>query len=105
MYPGVRPVMWEVTDQAKNSVATLRLLQLARPKGGRNKDDYDPYRVSVSARSANATPRLAELALPIPRKVRQNILPPVWKHRLVDSDRMGRSVFLDARFFRSRVIE
>jgi len=66
-----RPVRWEVGDNAKNAIATLRLQQLARPKSARlRKDDYDPYRVSVGAKNSQATSRVCELAEPIPRKVR-----------------------------------
>ena len=71
-YKGERSVQWSVSDNAKNSTATLRMQQLARPKSGRLRvDDYDPYKVSPAARLARVTPRVTDLSLPIPRKVRQ----------------------------------
>jgi len=70
-YIGERPVQWAVSDQAKNSTATLRLQQLARPKSGRMLiDDYDPYRVSAAAKTTRASPRVGELAMPLGRKCR-----------------------------------
>jgi hypothetical protein len=73
-YKGERFVQWPVSDNAKNSTATLRLQQLARPKSGRlRSDDYDPYRVSQAARLARVTPRVSELSSPVPRKVRQKV--------------------------------
>ena len=69
---GERSVQWPVSEQAKNSVATLRLQQLARPKSGRLQiDDYDPYRVSAAAKSTRASPRVGELSMPLSRKCRQ----------------------------------
>ncbi|KAK2151117.1 hypothetical protein LSH36_375g04030 [Paralvinella palmiformis] len=71
-YKGERPVQWLVSDNAKNSTASLRLQQLARPRSGRlTKDDYDPYKVTPSARTARPTPRILELCTPLPRKIRQ----------------------------------
>jgi len=71
-YKGERPVIWVVTDTAKSANATHRLQQLARPKSGRLRhDDYDPYKVTQAARLARVTPRVSELAIPIPRKIRQ----------------------------------
>ena len=70
-YLGERTVRWPVTDSARNATATLRLQQLSRPKSARlKKDDYDPYRVTLSALKARPAPRLCELSLPIPRKIR-----------------------------------
>lgn len=70
-FKGERPVMWVVSDTAKNAIATVRLQQMARPRSGRTlNDDYDPYKVTAAARNARATPRISELSAPIPRKVR-----------------------------------
>ncbi|KAL4218541.1 hypothetical protein ACF0H5_023275 [Mactra antiquata] len=67
-----RPVQWEVEQSALNAIATLRLQQLARPRSRTMiKDDYDPYKISPSAKRARCTPRVDELCVPIPRKVRQ----------------------------------
>lgn len=71
-YKGERPVQWPISDNAKNSAASLRLQQLARPRSGRlSKDDYDPYKVTPSARTARPTPRIVQLSTPLPRKIRQ----------------------------------
>ena len=70
-YRPERPVKWAVSDTAKNAIATVRLQQMARPKSGRMiSDDYDPYRVTAAARNTRPSPRVTELAMPIPRKVR-----------------------------------
>jgi len=54
---------------------TMRQQQLARPKPRVALDqDYDPYKVSNGARNAVASPRVSELAVPIPRKVRSKKL-------------------------------
>ena len=75
LYKPEKTVIWTVSDIAMNAAATLRLQQLARPKSARlRKDDYDPYKVSLGARNARATPRVTELCEPIPRKVRQKKL-------------------------------
>ena len=53
----------------------MRQQQLARPKPRVALDqDYDPYKVSNGARNAVASPRVSELAVPIPRKVRSKKL-------------------------------
>lgn len=66
-----RPVQWLVENSALNAIATLRLQQLARPRSRTMiKDDYDPYRVSPSAKRARITPRVEELCVPLPRKIR-----------------------------------
>ena len=50
---------------------TTRQHQLARPKTRTPLDqDYDGYKVSYAARNALASPRVSELALPVPRKQR-----------------------------------
>ena len=70
-FQGERPIQWEVTNPALNAIATLRLQQLSRPRSRTMiKDDYDPYKVSQAARRARCTPRLEELCVPLPRKVR-----------------------------------
>ena len=70
-YLGERPVRWPVSDTAKNAIATVRLQQMARPKSGRlHNDDYDPYKVTAAARLTRPSPRVCELSVPIPRKVR-----------------------------------
>jgi hypothetical protein len=67
-----RPIQWPVTEEALKAIASLRLQQMARPHSRTMiKDDHDPYRVSLPARRARATPRMEELAVPLPRKVRQ----------------------------------
>lgn len=71
LFKDERPVQWQVQSSALNAIATLRLQQLARPRSRTMiKDDYDPYRVSPSARRARCTPRVEELCVPLPRKVR-----------------------------------
>ncbi|ELU07112.1 hypothetical protein CAPTEDRAFT_168481 [Capitella teleta] len=72
-YKPERSVLWPVTHNAKNAVATTRLQQLSRPKSARlTQYDFDNwYKVNPSALSAHCTNRLATLAEPIPRKVRQ----------------------------------
>ncbi|XP_002738421.1 sperm microtubule associated protein 2-like [Saccoglossus kowalevskii] len=69
-YQPEKYVQWPVSENAMKALATLRLQQLARPKSRGKVDNYDPYKVTPSARSARATPRIAELANPIPRKIR-----------------------------------
>ena len=72
LFKDERPVQWQVQGPALNAIATLRLQQLARPRSRTMiKDDYDPYKVSPSARRARCTPRVDELCVPLPRKVRQ----------------------------------
>lgn len=70
-FKGERPVQWPIPENVKNASAGIRLQLLARPKSGRLKsDDYDPYTVSTAARQSKPTPRVEELAAPIPRKVK-----------------------------------
>ncbi|XP_066268784.1 sperm microtubule associated protein 2-like [Branchiostoma lanceolatum] len=66
-----RTVQWAVSDNAKTSIATIRLQQLSRPKSRGGNDDYDPYKVPRPALLAQASARISELCTPIPRKVRQ----------------------------------
>lgn len=66
-----RPIRWDVSKEALESIASLRLQQLSRPRSRTMiKDDYDPYKINPSAKKARATPRVEELCVPIPRKVR-----------------------------------
>lgn len=66
-----RSIQWVVGNSALNAIATLRLQQLARPRSRTMiKDDFDPYRISPSAKRARCTPRIEELCVPLPRKVR-----------------------------------
>ena len=63
---------WDIPEQALKINASLRVCQLARPRS-RNMakdDDFDPYFVPKAARHATITPRVEELAIPLPRKVR-----------------------------------
>ncbi|XP_039254832.1 sperm microtubule associated protein 2-like isoform X2 [Styela clava] len=70
-YMGNRSVIWPVAPNVMQVQATTRVQQLARPKTRQALDqDYDPYRVSFAARMAVPSPRVVDLALPIPRKVR-----------------------------------
>ncbi|XP_062573164.1 sperm microtubule associated protein 2-like isoform X2 [Saccostrea cucullata] len=70
-FVGEKPVQWQVDESALKAIANLRLQQLCRPRSRTMiKDDYDPYKVSMAARRAHATPRVEELCVPIPRKVR-----------------------------------
>ncbi|XP_045180333.2 testicular haploid expressed gene protein-like isoform X1 [Mercenaria mercenaria] len=67
-----RSIQWTVGNSALNAIATLRMQQLARPRSRTMiRDDYDPYRISPSAKRARCTPRIDELCVPLPRKVRQ----------------------------------
>ncbi|XP_052765498.1 testicular haploid expressed gene protein-like isoform X2 [Mya arenaria] len=66
-----RPIQWTVGNSALNAIATLRLQQMARPRSRTMiKDDFDPYKISPSAKRARCTPRVEELCVPIPRKVK-----------------------------------
>jgi len=65
-----KTIQWPVSDPAKKALATIRLQQLARPKSRGKYDNYDPYKVTPAARNARPTPRIGELSMPIPRKVR-----------------------------------
>lgn len=70
-FQGERPVQWQVENSALNAIATIRLQQLARPRSRTMiKDDYDPYKISPSARRARCTPRVEELCVPLARKCR-----------------------------------
>ncbi|KAL8623686.1 hypothetical protein ACOMHN_004751 [Nucella lapillus] len=70
-FHGEKPVQWPVSEQALKSLASLRLQQLSRPHSRTMiRDDFDPYKVSPAARKTRPTPRLEELAMPIPRKAK-----------------------------------
>ncbi|XP_059141773.1 testicular haploid expressed gene protein-like [Physella acuta] len=70
-FKDARSIQWPVSHDALEAIASLRLQQLARPPTrALTKDDYDPYRIVSSALRYQSTPRIDELALPIPRKVR-----------------------------------
>ncbi|XP_064597676.1 sperm microtubule associated protein 2-like [Liolophura sinensis] len=69
-YQEEKQIQWPVSDSAMKAIASLRLQQLARPRSrSLLKDDYDPYKVTFAARHAHTTPRVEELAVPLPRKV------------------------------------
>lgn len=70
-----KPIRWETTESSKKAIATLRLQQLARPTSRGKTENYDPYKISSAAIHARPTPRIDELATPIPRKVRQKKTP------------------------------
>lgn len=64
---------FSVSKEAQNCIATERVHQLARPKNRHpESEDYDPntWFVSRSALLAQPSPRIDELATPLPRKVR-----------------------------------
>ena len=68
-----RDVQWKVKKACTSYVATDLTLKLARPKSyNAALEDYNPraWSVSHAALMAQATPRLSELATPLPRKVR-----------------------------------
>ena len=67
-----RPVRWPMSEEIRLAKASSRVCQLATPKARRMiKDDYNPYKVSCGARSANVSDRTCELARPFPWKIRQ----------------------------------
>lgn len=64
---------FSVSKEAMNCIATERVHQLARSKNKHPEtEDYDPhtFTVSRSALLAQPSPRIDELATPLPRKVR-----------------------------------
>ncbi|XP_072175851.1 uncharacterized protein [Diadema setosum] len=65
-----KPIRWKTEDSALKAIATLRLQQLARPKSRGKSEQFDPYKVSTAAIHGRPTPRIEELCMPIPRKVR-----------------------------------
>ncbi|TRY92107.1 hypothetical protein DNTS_028962 [Danionella cerebrum] len=67
-----RPVSWPVSTHVLNAVASERVQTLARPKSRQALyEGYDASRISPAARAATASPRLRELALPLPRKCKE----------------------------------
>ena len=73
-YKGCREVQWTVSETTLKALPSLRVQQLARPKSrSQFIDHYDEgaYKVSSAAKHVQATPRLEELCVPLPRKVRQ----------------------------------
>lgn len=71
-YQGPR-LSLSVSKEAQSCIATERVHQLARPKNKHPEaEDFDPltYTVSQAALLAVSSPRIAELATPLPRKVR-----------------------------------
>nr|XP_029505054.1 testicular haploid expressed gene protein-like isoform X2 [Oncorhynchus nerka] len=64
-YAQDRPVIWPV----RKAVASERVQVLSRPNQRKALfQGYNPYTVTLAARSASASPRLQELCLPLPRK-------------------------------------
>ncbi|XP_038051834.1 testicular haploid expressed gene protein-like isoform X2 [Patiria miniata] len=70
-FQNARSIQWDVSESALKAIATLRMQQLARPKSRGKNDNYDPYKLTTASLHARATPRIEELCLPIPRKIRQ----------------------------------
>lgn len=68
----LRDVLWPVSDEAKSHTATELTVRLSQPKN-KNMEDYNPraWTVSRAALLAQPSPRLSELATPLPRKCRQ----------------------------------
>ena len=68
--PG-REVRWPVSAATRNYVASESLQKLARPRS-RSEGDYDPnaYNISRGALVAQPSPRITQLATPLPRKCR-----------------------------------
>ena len=67
-----RDVQWKVSRASLSHIATDLTLKLARPKShNAAQEDYNPraWSVSRAALMAQASPRLGELATPLPRKV------------------------------------
>ena len=73
-----KPVRWNTEDSTLKAIATLRIQQLARPKSRGKNEQFDPYKVSSAAVHARPTPRIDELCLPIPRKIRQKKAGGTW---------------------------
>ena len=73
-YKECRQVQWTISENTLKALPSLRVQQLARPKSrSQFIDHYDEssYKVSSAAKHAQATPRIEELCVPLPRKVRQ----------------------------------
>ncbi|XP_065652168.1 sperm microtubule associated protein 2 isoform X2 [Hydra vulgaris] len=69
-YKECRSVIWDVSCGAKNALPTIRVQQLALPKKSQYKEDYDSDwdKVNPTALVAKPSPRIEELAQPLPRK-------------------------------------
>nr|XP_023996318.1 testicular haploid expressed gene protein-like [Salvelinus alpinus] len=68
-YAQDRPVIWPVPGPVRKAVASERVQVLSRPNQRKALfQGYNPYTVTLAARSASASPRLQELCLPLPRK-------------------------------------
>nr|XP_013800418.1 PREDICTED: testicular haploid expressed gene protein [Apteryx mantelli mantelli] len=62
---------WPVSAASKNTVASARILELARPKICKQIfDGFDPVRVCSAAQRAKSSPRLLELSIPPARQQR-----------------------------------
>ncbi|XP_043909684.1 testicular haploid expressed gene protein-like isoform X2 [Protopterus annectens] len=69
-----RPVQWLVSEAVKNAAATERVIRLAKPKTRRELyEGFDPYKISSAAKHTTATPRLKELCMPLPRKMKHKV--------------------------------
>ncbi|XP_074656511.1 sperm microtubule associated protein 2-like isoform X2 [Tubulanus polymorphus] len=67
-----RPIQWDVAPSAQKAQASARITALALAKARVSlNDEYDPYKVPLGAKHCQATPRVQELAVPLPRKCRQ----------------------------------
>ncbi|XP_063779618.1 sperm microtubule associated protein 2 isoform X2 [Pseudophryne corroboree] len=63
------PVLRNVPASALHIQASDRIFQLAKPKTRKAIfEEYDPYRISSSAKNANASPRIVELCIPPARR-------------------------------------
>lgn len=70
-----RPVRWPVSEAVKSAVATERVIRLAKAKTCRDLyEGFDPYKISNAAKHAIASPRLNELCMPLPRKLKQKMV-------------------------------
>ncbi|RXM94784.1 Mesoderm induction early response protein 2 [Acipenser ruthenus] len=66
-----KPTAWPVPESAMKVVASDRVHMLAKPKVQKGIfEGYDPYLVTETAKQAQASPRVLELSMPLPRKVR-----------------------------------
>ncbi|CAL8289420.1 unnamed protein product [Gadus morhua 'NCC'] len=66
-----RPSSWPVPGSVRRAVPSLRVRELASPRQREALfQGYDPYAISAGALLAKPSPRLQELALPLPRKCR-----------------------------------
>ncbi|XP_036409741.1 theg spermatid protein [Megalops cyprinoides] len=72
VHPGYhldRPVSWPVPAPVREAVVSDRVRLLAQPKPRVALfEGFNPFRVRQSARNAQASPRILELSVPLPRK-------------------------------------